>query len=264
MRRSSMNLALRRGSRTPPAPGVREQGDLFSTTGSDFDAPRASVSTEMSTPSSIPPTTLPRRARSSPPPRRYLTAKEVNALVVAAETTLNPDRDRAMILLASGHGLRVSELVSLTWDDVDLNRATLHCRRLKGSNSGWHPLAEDQIEALRKLRERAPQSSRSAPVFVARHDGPMSRQAFWALLKRIAKHADVAISVHPHQLKHATGYALARKGYDVRLIQEFMGHRRIANTVRYTAVAAERFMAASRSISQELGNSGTGAPLHDH
>ena len=77
--------------------------------------------------------------------------------------------------------------------------------------------------------------------FFCPNAGPMTRQAFNYICAEIGKRAKLTIKVHPHVLRHSTGYALANKGRDTRLIQDFLGHRNIQHTQIYTRTAAIRF-----------------------
>jgi integrase len=102
---------------------------------------------------------------------------------------------------------------------------TFHVRRLKGSVDSVHTLDRGEVAALRRLR-----ADRTSPfVFVSERGGPLSPD----MIARIVERAG-GFHVHPHMLRHATGYALANEGTDTRLIQDFLGHASIANTVRYT------------------------------
>src|SRR5215472_12766735 len=84
------------------------------------------------------------------PPRQWLTEAEVETIIRHADS----ERDRLMILVAYRHGLRVSELIGLTWRQIDLDTARLRVIRAKGSESGVHPLSGREIRALRGLRRR--------------------------------------------------------------------------------------------------------------
>jgi type 1 fimbriae regulatory protein FimB/type 1 fimbriae regulatory protein FimE len=148
-------------------------------------------------------------------------------------------RDATMILIAFRHALRVSELVNLRWSDVDFKAARLNVKRLKGSISGVHPIEGDELRALRKLRA---QDANAEFAFTTERGGPMSAAGFRKMLTRLADDAGMsALKVHPHALRHATGFALVNKGLDTRTLQAYMGHSQIANTVRYTALDAGRF-----------------------
>lgn len=119
-----------------------------------------------------------------------------------------------MILMAFRHALRVSELVSLRWSDVDFDTCTLYVHRLKGSKSGAHPIDGDELRALRKLKA---EGSSWEFVFTSERGAPLTTAGFRKLLSRLAQGAGLgSLKVHPHMLRHATGYALANKGMDTR------------------------------------------------
>jgi integrase len=187
-------------------------------------------------------TVPPRRRRNAAVrPREHLTEREVDQLCKAArgEGRRYGHRDATMIRFAFRHALRVSELCKLLWSDADLKAATLYVRRLKGSVSGTHPLDGEEVRALRRLRAADPDS---VFMFTTERGGPMSSAGFRKLLSRVAIAAGMGnLKVHPHALRHATGYALVNKGLDTRTLQAYMGHAQISNTVRYTALEAGRF-----------------------
>lgn len=192
------------------------------------------------TPSTENGTVPPKRRRNADRrPREYLTEPEVEKLMKAAGSNRNGLRDRVMILVCFRHALRVGELVNLQWSDVDLDRATLHVRRLKGSISGSHPMDGDEVRALRALRREAPDG---VFVFNAEGGGPISAAGFRKMLSRLGAAAGLdALKVHPHALRHATGYALVNREMDTRALAEYMGHANMNNTRRYTALNATRF-----------------------
>jgi type 1 fimbriae regulatory protein FimB/type 1 fimbriae regulatory protein FimE len=197
---------------------------------------RTAPSTENGT---VPPK---RRPNAEVRTREHLTESEVDRLMKAArgdDTRRYGHRDAAMILIAFRHALRVSELVNLRWSDVDFKAARLNVKRLKGSISGVHPLEGDELRALRKLRS---DETAAEFVFTTERGGPMSAAGFRKMLARLADDAGMSVlKVHPHALRHATGYTLANKGLDTRTLQAYMGHAQITNTVRYTALDAGRF-----------------------
>jgi site-specific recombinase XerD len=171
--------------------------------------------------------------------REYLTTAEVKRLIEAAKDNRFGQRDSTMILIAFRHAFRVSELVALRWSDVDFDRSTLNVQRLKGSKSGSHPIEGDELRALRKLKA---EGSSAEFVFQSERGSPLTAAGFRKLLSRLAQAAGLgSLKVHPHMLRHATGYALANKGMDTRSLQDYLGHANIQNTVGYTQLNANRF-----------------------
>ena len=172
-------------------------------------------------------------------PREYLTAKEVNLLTGSArERGRYGHRDATMILVAYRHGLRVSELCALRWDQVDLERGLLHVRRVKNGTASVHPMGGTEIRALRRLKREQPESRY---VFANERRVPMSPAGFRKLVARIGERAAFPFPVHPHMLRHACGYKLANDGQDTRAVQHYLGHKNIQHTVRYTELSPERF-----------------------
>ena len=171
--------------------------------------------------------------------REYLTEDEVSQLMAAAGSTgRHRHRDKTLILLAYRHGLRVSELVALRWDQVDLKRGTLHVNRLKNGTPSTHPLRGPELRALRRLRRDYPDHPY---LFVSERGGPLTTASVRKIITRAGDDAGIKLPVHPHMLRHATGYYLASKGFDTRAIQAYLGHRNIQHTVRYIELAPGRF-----------------------
>lgn len=169
--------------------------------------------------------------------REYLTEAEIEQLVTTAGKGRNPERDRLLIMMAFRHALRVSELVGIKWDQVDLKAHTLYVRRVKGSVSGIHGLDGAELRLLRALRRDNPHA---AFVFMSERKAPMSTDGAQKLIERLGEAAGLSFPIHAHMLRHSAGYALAGRGVDTRTIQTLMGHKNIANTVIYTAVADKR------------------------
>jgi integrase len=172
--------------------------------------------------------------------REWLTEDEIHKIRKAAgKLGRYGHRDATMMLLCYRHGLRVSELVDLRWDQIDLQECTIFVRRRKGSKDGVHTMERDEVAALRKLGP-----SRRGFVFLTERNGPLSCSAFFKILVRAAKTAGLEIKVHPHMLRHSCGYALGGRDVPTRLIQEWLGHKSIQNTVRYVDVSPDRFRKA--------------------
>lgn len=171
--------------------------------------------------------------------REHLLSDEVDALMKAAGNVgRHRLRDRTLILVAYRHGLRVSELVGLKWDQIDLKRAQMHVNRLKNGSASTHPVEGDELRLLRRLQREYP----DAPfVFTTERGGPLTRSTVSKLIARAGQIAEFGFPVHPHMLRHGTGYYLANKGVPTRTIQAYLGHKSIQHTVRYTELSSSAF-----------------------
>ena len=176
--------------------------------------------------------------------REYLTEREVEKMIEAAKDNRWGQRDSTMVLLAFRHGLRVSELTDLRWEQVDLNAALLHVRRVKSGTPATHPLTGVELRALRKLQRD--QKPRSPFVFVSERGDPFTTRGFQTLIERAGKKAKLEFKAHPHMLRHACGYKLANDGVDTRTIQAYLGHKSIQHTVRYTELSPTKFKSLFR------------------
>jgi len=169
--------------------------------------------------------------------REYLTEAEIEKLLDAAGKSRNPIRDRLLILLAFRHALRVSELVDVRVEAIDLKAATIHVRRAKNGTPGIHGLQGDEMRLIRALIRENPHATY---LFLSERKAPLSIDGAQKLIERLGQTAGFAFPIHAHMLRHSAGYALAGRGVDTRTLQAFMGHRSISNTVIYTAVADKR------------------------
>jgi type 1 fimbriae regulatory protein FimB/type 1 fimbriae regulatory protein FimE len=176
--------------------------------------------------------------------RERLSEREVEKLIDAAKDNRWGHRDATMVLLAFRHGLRASELVDLRWEQVDLENAILHVRRVKQGTPATHPLTGRELRALRRLQRE--QGSKSPFIFVSERGAPFSKRGFQALVERAARTAGFDMKIHPHMLRHSCGYKLANDGVDTRTIQSYLGHKSIQHTVRYTELAPTRFKSLFR------------------
>lgn len=171
--------------------------------------------------------------------REYLTGDEISRLMKAAKTVgRHRARDAALILTAYRHALRVAELVTLRWDQVDFTVGMLYVKRLKKGTPSTQPIKGDELRNFRALQRDYPPSPY---VFSSERGGPLSADAFQSITKRAGELANIPFPVHPHMLRHACGYKLANDGRDTRSIQGYLGHRNIQHTVRYTDLAPDRF-----------------------
>ena len=183
-------------------------------------------------------TVMPRRRPNSElRPPEHLTQREVEKLIAAAKDNRHGHRDATMILIGFRHGLRASEPCSLQWTDVEFETATLHIRRTKGGTMATHPLLGDELRALRTRKREA----KSPFIFVSERGAPFTVSGLQKLIERAGNAAKIGFRVHPHMLRHSTGFVLANKGTDTRTLQAYLGHRSIQSTVRYTELAPGRF-----------------------
>jgi len=156
-------------------------------------------------------------------------------------------RDRALVELLYGAGLRVGELVTLDVRDVDLHRGDVRVMG-KGGKERVVPLPAAAREALAAwLASRRGPGLLAEPLFTALRPGPARPQRLGArgvrrILSGRARRAGIADHVHPHRLRHSYATHLLDMGADLREIQELLGHASLSTTEKYTAVSAERLM----------------------
>jgi integrase/recombinase XerD len=176
---------------------------------------------------------------------KVMSEKQVDALLSAPDldTSLGL-RDRAMLETLYASGLRVSELVNLRLHEVSFNEGVLRALG-KGSKERLVPLGEQAIDwlgrYLNEARREILNGQQSDALFITARGGPMTRQAFWQLIKRYALVAGIAPEkLSPHVLRHAFATHLLNHGADLRVVQLLLGHADISTTQIYTHVARER------------------------
>ena len=167
-------------------------------------------------------------------------------------------RDRTMLELMYASGLRVSEIVSLKTVALGLNEGVVRIVNGKGGKDRLVPFGGEAGQWLRRYLAdaRTPllEGKTSDAVFIGRHTGSaLTRQAFWALIKRYALQANIPVALSPHTLRHAFATHLLNHGADLRVVQLLLGHADISTTQIYTHVARERL----KSIHQQHHPRGT-------
>ncbi|BBL74783.1 tyrosine recombinase XerD [Methylomagnum ishizawai] len=183
----------------------------------------------------------PRLGRPLP---KTLTERDVEALLEAPPTDeVLGCRDRAMLEVLYATGLRVSELVGLKLEEVNLRRGVVRVMG-KGGKERLVPLGEEAEEWVRRYFDTARvvllKGRRSDDLFVTDRGAGMTRQAFWYLIKRYALQAGIHKPLSPHTLRHAFATHLLNHGADLRVVQMLLGHSDLSSTQIYTHVAQER------------------------
>jgi integrase/recombinase XerC len=154
-------------------------------------------------------------------------------------------RDRALIELLYATGLRVGELVSLDWPDLDLSARVLRVLG-KGGKERMVPFGHPAVQALRhwlddweSLRKG---QNEGEPIFLNHRGGRLSDRSVRRIVDRHTQSAGVPAGVHPHTLRHTFATHLLEEGADLRTIQELLGHSSLATTQKYTHVEIERLL----------------------
>jgi len=173
--------------------------------------------------------------------REYLQPNEIGRLIVAVKNNRHCLRDQLIITMTYRHGLRVSELVGLKWQQVIWDKAKLHVNRVKGGEQSLQPINGDELRNLRALKRKYPESAFIFNANTSQGLVPLKENSIFKLIQRAGRIAKLPFSIHPHMLRHSCGYQLANKGQDTRAIQDYLGHKNIQHTVKYTKLAQDRF-----------------------
>lgn len=170
--------------------------------------------------------------------REYLTDIEIGKLCDAARTGIYGLRNSALIFIMFRHGLRVGEVIALRWDQIDLVKGFMHVKRLKNGLASTHPIRGNELRMLRQILRNNPTSPY---VFISQRCAPLTDRSVRHIVQMSGRRAGLGFTVHPHMLRHSTGFYLANNGHDTRAIQSYLGHANIKNTVIYTELSPNRF-----------------------
>ncbi|MDF1820271.1 MAG: site-specific tyrosine recombinase XerD [Alcanivoracaceae bacterium] len=184
------------------------------------------------------------RPRTGQPLPKTLSEADVEALLAAPDTaTALGLRDRAMLEVLYAAGLRVSELVGLTVDQVNMRQGLVRIVG-KGNKERLVPLGEEAMVWLQRyMRDGRPQLCADRQldvVFPSQRAQPMTRQTFWHRLRQLAVRGGVTKPLSPHTLRHAFATHLLNHGADLRVVQLLLGHSDLSTTQIYTHVARQR------------------------
>ena len=176
---------------------------------------------------------------------KAISAEELQSLLAepAAEETPKALRDRALLEVLYGTGLRVTELVSLDVDDVNLASGTLRVVRPKDKAGRIVPIHERAIEPLREYLERARiqllRDPQEKALFLNHRGHRLTRQGLWLIVKHYVREVGISEDITPHSLRHTFAAHLVEKKADLEYVQELLGHANISTTQVYTQVSSE-------------------------
>ncbi|HEY9756850.1 MAG TPA: tyrosine-type recombinase/integrase [Oculatellaceae cyanobacterium] len=177
---------------------------------------------------------LPPRKQHSPllRERRHLTEPEIEKMINCARNQGDLGlRNAVMVMLMYTHALRVSEVIQLKWDDIDVEALSINIDRLNRGVASKQTLSAVEAGLLFRLRRS---SLRDASyVFCSDKGVPLARRTIHFIVAKAAQDADLDLNVHPHMLRHARALHLASSGFGVRTLKKFMGHRNVQNTQLY-------------------------------
>ncbi|MFQ5826354.1 MAG: site-specific tyrosine recombinase XerD [Dehalococcoidia bacterium] len=183
----------------------------------------------------------PRIGKALPKP---ISPEEVERLLEQPTAHAGPEakRDKAMLELLYASGMRVSELVSLNLEDVNIVDGTVRCLG-KGSRERIVPIHPQACQAVgeyvAEARSQMQDHEGERALFLNRRGGRLTRQGFWQILKEYARQAGLTGEITPHTLRHSFATHMLRGGANLRSVQEMLGHRNISTTQVYTHLTSE-------------------------
>jgi integrase/recombinase XerD len=187
-----------------------------------------------------------------------LSPQEVANLIASAKTS----RDKAILELLYGAGLRVSELTGLEQKDIDLDKGYLRCLG-KGSKERIVPIGQQAVNALRQYLseqeekitgKKSKQKPKSKAIFIDRDGGKLNRLVVWQIVKRLAQDANIQKQLSPHTLRHSFATHLLENGADLRVVQELLGHSSVVTTQLYTHLSRNHLRRAYLNAKNPLDN----------
>ncbi len=169
-----------------------------------------------------------------------LTSKEIETLLEQPDLTeLKGQRDKAMLEILYATGIRVTELISLRMEDVNLNTGYI---RVKKKNSERHiPLGNRSLKCLREyietVRPLLIRTEEEKSLFINTNGQKMTRQGYWKILKQYKEQAKIDKDITPHTIRHSFAVHMLQNGAEVKTVQELLGHTDVASTMMYTQMA---------------------------
>jgi integrase/recombinase XerD len=177
---------------------------------------------------------------------KAITVSEVEAILDAANVDDSPRglRDRALLELLYGTGARISEVISLAVDDIDIEAASVRLEG-KGGKQRVVPVGRLALAAIDSYLVRgrpalASKGRSGGALFLNARGGPLTRQSAWVLLSEAVERSGVNVEVSPHTFRHSFATHLLDGGADVRVVQELLGHASVTTTQIYTLVTADK------------------------
>lgn len=173
---------------------------------------------------------------------KVLTIEEVDRLLNVDTVTIFDYRDKAMLELMYATGLRVSELLNLTLNDIDLENCIVRCTG-KGSKERMIPIGEYVLSSMNNYLERRGKlyiMKRDEHLFLNNHGKGLSRSSFFKMIKKRLKICNINVDVSPHTLRHSFATHMIEYGSDLRVVQELLGHSDISTTKIYTHISNQK------------------------
>ncbi len=151
----------------------------------------------------------------------FLSDAEIKLLLEASKKTRYPKRNHLLLLMIYRHGLRVSEAITIKKSDLNIKESRIWINRLKSGLSVEHPISGDELRAIKRYFNS--RKDNLPWLFVNERGLPLTRQTVNYIINAVALKAELE-NIHPHTLRHSCGFYLTNKGYDLRLIQDYLGH----------------------------------------
>ena len=180
---------------------------------------------------------LPKVSRKEP---MILTDSEIEKLLEQPDTSdLKGQRDKTMLEILYATGIRVTELISLRTDDVNLTNGFI---KVKKKNSERHiPLGKLALKCLKEYMENVRplliRSEEEKTLFINTNGQKMTRQGYWKILKQYKEQAKIDKDITPHTIRHSFAVHMLENGAEVKTVQELLGHTDVASTMLYTQIA---------------------------
>ena len=181
-----------------------------------------------------------------------LSVEEVSSIIYALDTSSwLGKRDRALLEVLYGCGLRVSEAVNLTTSAINADDNVVRIRG-KGSKERLVPIGHHAMQAiaryLTKVRPLHKKSAETSALFLSYRGKPLDRERIWGIIKDTAREAGITKEIHPHTFRHSFATHLLENGADLRIIQEMLGHADISTTQIYTHVDSRKLLSVHKKF----------------
>lgn len=186
--------------------------------------------------------------------REYLDIDEISAILAACKRfPRHGERNYWMVFFMIKHGLRCTELIELKWSQIDLMKKIINIKRLKNGKESNQILSDSQLAYLTQLKAKRKCWQDQNAVFLNPQGNPFTVDGIYKIVIKLGELSNIDIKLHTHMFRHSCGFYLTEyEERNIRFVQDYLGHRDIKNTVRYTEFSHKKFSSFFENFEKDI------------